>query len=343
MKNLMERFGKKKLVATGVVAVLILIAGVGAYAVSQSKDTKNNQVINYRNAVSGLRDWTVEVGTKEADFMDGVKWNEKYISKVTVDDSDVNLEKEGEYTIVYTIDPKDEKEKDLTSKHKVDVVSKEKAEETSKNGDEVVTPEGVKNKEETKTPSDKEIKKSSNTAKAGSDNKQQSNSNGSTAKANSSNQGNKSSSNSSSNNKPSGNNKPSQPSKEDKPAHKHNWVQVYKTVHHDEVSHQEEYVIKPAWTETVPKYNTEIHTICNCGVDLTELERQGGSAYDHGKAHLLKRESDQRSEKLIQVQVGTEVIEHPAETGTRKVVDKPAYDEQVPNGWKCSECGETKA
>lgn len=342
MKNLIEKFGKKKMVATGIVA-LVLIAGVGVFVANQPKEKTNDSVINYRNAVSGLRDWTVEVGTKEVDFMDGVKWNEKYISKVIVDDSDVNLEKEGEYTIVYTIDPKDEKEKDLTSKHKVDVISKEKAEETSKNGDEVVTPEGVKNKEETKVPSDKEIKKSSNTAKAGSDNKQQSNSNGSTAKANSSNQGNKSSSNSSSNNKPSGNNKPSQPSKEDKPAHKHNWVQVYKTVHHDEVSHQEEYVIKPAWTETVPKYNTEIHTICNCGVDLTELERQGGSARDHGKAHLLKRESDQRSEKLIQVQVGTEVIEHPAETGTRKVVDKPAYDEQVPNGWKCSECGETKA
>lgn len=41
---------------------------------------------------------------------------------------------------------------------------------------------------------------------------------------------------------------------ENKPEHKHNWVAQYETVHHPEEGHNEQYVIKEAWTEQVPRY-----------------------------------------------------------------------------------------
>ena len=310
---------------------------------------KTDKEVDYRNYVTGLRNWTVEVDTKEVDYLSGVSWNKDEIKKVTVDSKAVDLTKEGNYDLTYTIDVIKKDVKDIKVEKKVKVVSKEEAKEEADKGEEVATQDGIQNKK-----SEEDLKKEEESKKketSNSTNQQSNSSSGNTAKAdngnkNSSSSSNKSSSNS--NSKPasnSGSNKPSNSNKDEKPAHKHHWEQQYKPVYHDEVSHEEEYVIKAAWTETVPKYETQMHTFCfntNCNEDLTLLRQNGGDPVAHAKAHVLNHEPSNRGERPVQVQVGTEIINHPAEMGKRKVVDKEAYTEQVPDGYKCSECGARK-
>ena len=113
-------------------------------------------------------------------------------------------------------------------------------------------------------------------------------------------------------------------------------MQQYTTVHHPEKGHNEQYVIKEAWTESVPIYENQIRSICNtCGADITGFESE------HAEQHALNGENGAHHTEVVQVQTGTNTINHPAEYGTRYVVDQAAYDEQVPAGFKCS-CGATK-
>ena len=129
-------------------------------------------------------------------------------------------------------------------------------------------------------------------------------------------------------------------------AHTHKWVQQYKTetipakthtvhhdaeyktVHHDAVTHEE------------PIY--EGHYVCTvCGLDMGRNE----SALDAHGAETGHGYS------VEQVQVGTRTVTDQA-AYDEKVLVKDAYDEtvvdtpestkQVPNGYKCSECGATK-
>lgn len=139
--------------------------------------------------------------------------------------------------------------------------------------------------------------------------------------------------------------KPTESTKQEA-AHTHKWVRQYKTetipakthtvhhdaeyktVHHDAVTHKE------------PIY--ENHTICTvCGVDLGTSEAaldEHMAATGHGYS-------------VEPVQVGTRTVTDQA-AYDEKVLVKDAYDEtvvdtpestkQVPNGYKCSECGATK-
>ncbi len=115
--------------------------------------------------------------------------------------------------------------------------------------------------------------------------------------------------------------------------HEHEWVQQYKTVHHDAETHTETVLVKEAYDD--PVYTQVQHLICdNCGADITS----------NTKAHLMKH--------LMNGETGTyhteyknehtDTIHHDAEYRTDTVVDKDAYDEQVADGWKCSICGATK-
>lgn len=328
LKDLLK--GKKAIVILVLLFALIL---TGCIIWSNSKTDKE---VDYRNYVTGLRNWTVAVGVKEVDYLSGVSWNKDEIKKVTVDAKAVDLSKEGNYDLTYTIDVIKKDVKDIKVDKKVKVVSKQEAKEEAEKGEEVATQDGIQNKK-----SEDDLKKAEESKKketASNSNQKSNSSNGSTAKSDG---GKKNSSSSSNNSSSNSNSKPSTP-KEDKPAHKHTWTPVYKTVHHDEVSHNEEYVIKAAWTETVPKYETQMHTFClnpTCGRDLTA---SGEVVWEHAQAHALKYESDSTGQKPVVVQVGTETIQHPAVMGTRKVVDKAAYDEQVPDGYQCSECGARK-
>lgn len=139
--------------------------------------------------------------------------------------------------------------------------------------------------------------------------------------------------------------KPTESTKQEA-AHTHKWVQQYKTetipakthtvhhdaeyktVHHDAVTHEE------------PIY--EGHYVCTvCGLDMGRSE-SALAAHGAETGHCYSVE---------QVQVGTRTVTDQA-AYDEKVLVKDAYDEtvvdtpestkQVPNGYKCSECGATK-
>ena len=152
---------------------------------------------------------------------------------------------------------------------------------------------------------------------------------------------------SSSNSKPSkpstggssSNSKPSTGGTSKPEAHTHNWVAITQQIHHDEEGHWEECVVTPAWTEEVPIYEQQARDICNtCGADLT-----GTDISAHVKKHMMAGEDKggHRTE-WVQVQVGTNKIEHPAVTDKKWIVDKAAWTETVTTGHKCNGCGATK-
>ena len=128
--------------------------------------------------------------------------------------------------------------------------------------------------------------------------------------------------------------------------HTHKWVQQYKTetvpakthtVHHDA---EYKTVHHNAVTHEEPIY--ENHTICTvCGADL-------GTSEEVLDAHMA---ATGHGYSVEPVQVGSKTVTDQA-AYDEKVLVKAAYDEtvvdapgstkQVPNGYKCSECGATK-
>ncbi len=155
---------------------------------------------------------------------------------------------------------------------------------------------------------------------------------GNTSSSSSSNKGNTTSS-SSSNKGNSGSSSSSSSSKQD--SHTHNWVAQTKVVHHNEVGHNEQVLVQPAYDEQKPIYEQQERTICNvCGADIT-------GNLSHSKAHALAGEGSGWHSELVQSLVGYETIHHDAQYTTQYVVDTPAYDETVTTGYKCS-CGATK-
>lgn len=144
-------------------------------------------------------------------------------------------------------------------------------------------------------------------------------------------------------NKPSNsgvNNKPStKPSTPVKPVHTHTWEEVTTTVYHEEQGHYENVVVKEAWTEKKPVYETQARDICNsCNADLT-----GTNIAQHVKEHMINgTDKGGHRTEYKKVQVGTETINHPAVTERKWVIDKAAWTEKVVTGYKCSDCGATK-
>ena len=119
--------------------------------------------------------------------------------------------------------------------------------------------------------------------------------------------------------------------------HTHNWVPVTTVVHHDEEGHWENVLVSEAWTEEVPIYEEQAREICNgCGADIT------ADPYTHNENHMLNGEAGGWTTEYVQVQVGTNKINHDAVYDKKWVVDKAAWDETVTTGYRCSSCGETK-
>lgn len=126
------------------------------------------------------------------------------------------------------------------------------------------------------------------------------------------------------------NNKPTQP-EQPKP-HTHTWV------HYNEQGHYEKVLVKDSWTELVPKYETQIFTVCNaCDWVVASPDKPFNEAEynNHMNAHLDNYENAGHHNETRQVQVGVDKIEHPAEYKDEWIVDTPAYDQ-------CSGCGERK-
>lgn len=123
-------------------------------------------------------------------------------------------------------------------------------------------------------------------------------------------------------------------------AHTHNWQAVYRTVNVPEQGHWETVVVTPAWTETVPVYDMVMVPvmICNdCGVELT-LE----NVYSHTEEHAVNGGKGSWADTWKSVQVGVEIVDHPAVTEQKWIVDTPATTKQELSHYVCSGCGTTK-
>lgn len=241
-----------------------------------------------------------------------VKTEQKAPASTTVTGGDVvdasaKTEVKPETTATPTMDPKEEAKK-----------------EESKKDDK---------KEETKKPSTSDGKDNS-----GSTNKPSSGSNsaGNTSKPNSgSNNGGSSNKPSSGSNNSNGGNS----SSTEKPAHKHNWVNVTKTVNHPAETHQEDVCedrqvkVKDAWDEQV-KTGT-VQECRQCGFRTTDGDAMTEHMLENGHScHTVYTYETVHHDAVYETQR--------VKVGTKTVVDKAAWTEAVVTGQKCSFCGETK-
>lgn len=222
-------------------------------------------------------------------------------------DASAKAEVKPETTATPTMDPKEEAKK-----------------EESKKADK---------KEEAKKPSTSDGKDNS-----GSTNKPSSGSNsaGNTSKPNSgSNNGGSSNKPSSGSNNSNGGNS----SNTEKPAHKHNWVNVTKTVNHPAETHQEDVYedrqvkVKDAWDEQV---KTGTAQECRqCGFRTTDGDAMTEHMLENGHScHTVYTYETVHHDAVYETQR--------VKVGTKTVVDKAAWTETVVTGQKCSSCGETK-
>ncbi len=188
-------------------------------------------------------------------------------------------------------------------------------------------------KEETKKPSTSDGKDNSgNTNKPSSG----SNSAGNTSKpdSGSNNGGSSKKPSSGSNNSNSGNS-----SSTEKPAHKHNWVNVTKTVNHPAETHQEDVYedrqvkVKDAWDEQV---RVDAGAECRqCGYRTTNPDDMTMHCLEYGhSSHNISEYKTVHHDAIYETQR--------VKVGTKTVVDKAAWTETVVTGQKCSSCGETK-
>lgn len=222
-------------------------------------------------------------------------------------DASAKAEVKPETTATPTMDPKEEAKK-----------------EESKKADK---------KEEAKKPSTSDGKDNS-----GSTNKPSSGSNsaGNTSKPNSgSNNGGSSNKPSSGSNNSNGGNS----SNTEKPAHKHNWVNVTKTVNHPAETHQEDVYedrqvkVKDAWDEQV---RVDAGAECRqCGYRTTNPDDMTMHCLEYGhSSHNISEYKTVHHDAVYETQR--------VKTGTKTVVDKAAWTETVVTSQKCSSCGETK-
>lgn len=273
-----------------------------------------------------------------------VKENDKLDVKIGLQDQDKTF-------VFKDVDTVDTKKVDVflkDDKVNLDVTKKDGSSTTlTPSEDSAKTEEEKKDEQEVKQEEKKEEKKEE-TAKADTSNKSnssESKKNNTASTSSNSNKNNSSSSSSKPSSKPSnsGNNsdssKPSNNSgsnsSSSKPAeHKHDWVAQYKTVTVPEKGHNEQVLVKDAWDEQVPQYQSVERSICNqCGADITNnIDAHFKSSWDCSGYHM----------ELQQVLTGYKTVHHDAVYETRYVVDSPATTKQELTGYKCSGCGKTK-
>lgn len=126
-------------------------------------------------------------------------------------------------------------------------------------------------------------------------------------------------------------------------AHQHNWVAIYKTVHHDEVGHTEmvdtgdsKEIIGDDSTPVTPGEARwpiyETHTLCNgCGYDFTANGKQTSSGCPRGCGAGSHGESVFTGKNQILIPIYTE----------KYIIDQVAYDEKIIDHYECS-CGAKK-
>lgn len=313
----------KKILSLFLVFTLVFsLSACGSNSKEKDNETESQtetvQEVDLTTCVTGLRDRVVEVNTKP-DWMDGVRFDEKYVKSVKSDDSKVDMTKAGEYQLTYNItgvESKDFIAKDVKVIKKVTV--KEKMTEEEKASEEQKTAEAQKQDVKPVI----EEKESGNSDKNSSSSKPNNNSS--------------SSSDNSSPSKPS-NPAPSEPAKPSKPAHQHDWKTEYKTVHHEAQYRNEPVYEDQIVYEDRPVYKWSAYWTCNeCGARFNDIyDIKDHVLYECGGGYTAHEEKIQTGTE--QVQVGTNKVQ----VGTNQVLVKEAWDEQVPNGQSCS-CGARK-
>lgn len=304
----------KKILSLFLVSTLVFsLSACGSNSKEKDNETESQtetvQEVDLTTCITGLRDRVVEVNTKP-DWMDGIKFDEKYVKSVKSDDSKVDMTKAGEYQLTYNItgvESKDFIAKDVKVIKKVTV--KEKMTEEEKASEEQKTAEAQKQDVKPMI----EEKESGNSDKNSSSSKPNNNSSSS-----------------------SDNSSPSKPAPS-KPAHQHDWQPVYTTVHHEA-----QYKTEPVYEDQIvyedrPVYKWQAYWTC------TECGKRFETEYDAG-IHALFECGGGYSAHIEQVQTGTEQVQvgtNRVQVGTNQVLVKDAWDEQVPNGQSCS-CGARK-
>ena len=262
-----------------------------------SKDSEpKDEPIDYMQYVQGIQDLELTSSKDKYDYLSDITFDKEHINSVTVDASQVDLTKAGEYQLTYLIDIKDENAKDLKQVVTVKVVSDDKKEDDKK-------PKDTENKDK---PSSSQNQTDTNNQSKPSNTSNSSNNTGTNSQP---------SNNSSSNNT---NNKPT--------THTHRYVAEYRDIQHEEKGHYETVTISEAWDE--PIYNEYAVDICNqCGADITN------NSLEHRKQHLANGESGGWHTEWKQEIVDT--IHHPAKTEKKWIVDENGWTETV-TIYKCS-------
>lgn len=319
----------KKILSLFLVFTLVFsLSACGSNSKEKDNETESQtetvQEVDLTTCVTGLRDRVVEVNTKP-DWMDGVRFDEKYVKSVKSDDSKVDMTKAGEYQLTYNItgvESKDFIAKDVKVIKKVTV--KEKMTEEEKASEEQKTAEAQK---QDVKPADKDNgkkndkpaeSKPSKPANSGAVNKPSKPSNPAPAPS-----------------KPA----PSKPNKPSKPAPcAHSWKDQYKTVHH-EAQYRNEPVYKDEIVyEDRPVYKWRDYYTCNeCHQRFEdEFDVADHAMYECGGGWTAHEEKIQTGTE--QVQVGTNKVQ----IGTNPVLVKEAWDEQVKTGSVCTKCNAHK-
>ena len=264
-----------------------------------------------------LSEIRIEKDAKDVDLKSYFKASDLSDFEITIDQGDFDITKEGNYKIKVTA--KDKYDNETKGECVVKVVSAEEAEKEglteNKDGKMAVSEETQKKIDSGQTsvkPSEDKVDSSVN---------------------------NKPSGGGSNNDKPSGGNTGNN-DKPSNPTCSHNWVAQYETVHHEAEYTTQWVVDQAAWDEQVPRYESQIHNICDvCGADLT---LNGESPSAHGKQHAMAGEGAGHHTEVVQILVGYDTVHHPEVGHNEQVLVKDAWDEQVLSGYTCSKCGQTK-
>lgn len=317
-KKIKELWSNKKvMIGTITLVGLIAIGSVGYMMdASDNKEAKkDNKVLAVEKENSNISENTVKTLLDKLKLVD--------ISKLTED------EKKALETKIKGIEDMIKDKDYVKAKKEIELVTKDtesKVKEVAKK-DEPKTEEKKKVEDKKKFEDEKK-----ETVKEDTSNKETSNN------SNTSSGGNKQE------NKPVVNEKPSNPvvnEKPNKPAdtHTHSWVEQFQTVNHQEQGHYEDVLVSAAWSEQIPVYETQGRAICNgCKADIT------ADPGAHMKEALLagNEACGAWTGKYVDVQVGTETVNHEAVYDKKYVVDKAAWTENIVSGYKCSSCGATK-
>lgn len=347
-------------VQNGVPDIIITFEEAGEYDIAISAEaeqsTKKSVDVTVTGKLSshvkGIRDWNVEAGAENIDFMSGIEWDEDYVKKVAVNMEKIDLSKAGDYKIVYIVTLVAEAEGQSIEKIEatVHVLSKTDVEKKAGQGETVVA-SGNKTVEPATAISQKP---KADTAKKGSSS--------ATKKEQSADTKQKPSTDTKEEQSTAAQKEPAQsstdtPAKEEKPdqpaAHTHNWQKRTETINHPEESHIE-YIEHPATghteVKTIPeKYHYEQHWVyqCNgCKVKYYTDAEIGA----HMKEQMLAGNiacggysSFMEQEKVVDTPESTQEVwveDKAAWTEKKKVVDKEACTE-TKTYYVCS-CGARK-